>query len=220
MGLKDRAPHVDILEVHLDVTDEDAVSSAVDQIISKFGRIDIAVNNAGIGGGPFNGADLPKSDFEKVLAVNLIGVMTCQSAELRAMIKQEPLHEGRRYARGVIINVSSMYGLVGASANTPATAYAAAKHGVMGLTKTDAIVYAEQRIRINAINPGYVATPLLGDTGDESSQGVWAREMVKTPMRRLAQPAEIADCICFLGSRMSSYMTGAGLVVDGGFSAM
>lgn len=109
-----------------------------------------------------------------------------------------------------------MLGLVGAAPATPATAYAASKHAVMGLTKTDAIFYAKDKIRINAMCPGYTETPLLKPA---SAKGAMEGEIKKTPMGRLGMMEEIADCITFLASPMSSFMTGAGLVADGGFTA-
>jgi NAD(P)-dependent dehydrogenase (short-subunit alcohol dehydrogenase family) len=114
------------------------------------------------------------------------------------------------------VNTASMLGLVGASATTPATSYAASKHGVMGMTKTDAIYYAPHKIRINAMCPGYIETPLLKSSADsEVMQG----EIRKTPMGRLGSMEEIGDCITFLASPMSSFMTGSALVADGGFTA-
>lgn len=124
-------------------------------------------------------------------------------------------NRGPREGRGTIINVASMLGLVAASPTTPATAYVAGKHAVMGLTKTDAVMYAPHGIRINAMCPGYVETPLLKAA---TASGIMDGEIKKTPMGRLAQMEEIADAIVFLASPFSSFMCGAGLVVDGGFT--
>lgn len=121
-----------------------------------------------------------------------------------------------REGRGVVINIASMYGLVGAAPVTKATAYAASKHAVMGMTKSDAIFYAKDKIRINAMCPGYTETPLLKSA---AATGVMDGEVEKTPMGRFGTMEEIADCIAFLASPMSSFMTGAGLVADGGFTA-
>jgi NAD(P)-dependent dehydrogenase (short-subunit alcohol dehydrogenase family) len=122
---------------------------------------------------------------------------------------------GTRYGRGNIINVSSMFGLVVPSPSIPSTQYAAAKHGVVGLTKADAAGYAQHKIRINAICPGYILTPLLGDA---PQSGMMDGEIAKVPMGRLGSPEEIADCIVFLASPWASYMTGAALVADGGYT--
>lgn len=109
-----------------------------------------------------------------------------------------------------------MLGLISPSASTPSDAYAATKHGVMGLTKSSAVQYARDGIRINALCPGYVATPLLQSS---AASDVMHEEIEKTPMGRLAGMEEIADCVVFLGSEMSSFVTAAGLVSDGGFTA-
>ena len=127
----------------------------------------------------------------------------CQSRDL-----------GTRYGRGNIINVASMYGLVAPPPYIGATQYTAAKHGVVGLSKADALSYAAHKIRINAICPGYIQTPLLGDA---PQSGAMDPEIQKVPMGRLGSPEEIADCITFLASPWASYVTGSSLVADGGY---
>lgn len=117
-----------------------------------------------------------------------------------------------RYNRGVIINVASMYGIVATSLNTPVVAYTASKHGVVGLTRADAIAYAPKGIRINAVCPGYVATPLVQGTMQSAAI---QREIDKIPVGRMAEMEEIADHITFLASPLSSYMYGASMVADG-----
>lgn len=117
-----------------------------------------------------------------------------------------------RYNRGVIINVASMYGIVATSLNTPVVAYTASKHGVVGLTRADAIAYAPKGIRINAVCPGYVATPLVQGT---MRSAVIQKEIDKIPVGRMAEMEEIADHITFLASPLSSYMYGASMVADG-----
>jgi NAD(P)-dependent dehydrogenase (short-subunit alcohol dehydrogenase family) len=119
---------------------------------------------------------------------------------------------GTREGRGTIVNVASMYGLVGCSPAIPSAAYTASKHAVVGLTKHDGIHYAPEGIRINAICPGYVATPLLLSA---TSSGAMDAEIKKVPMGRLADMEEIADAIVFLSSPMASFMCGTGMVVDG-----
>jgi NAD(P)-dependent dehydrogenase (short-subunit alcohol dehydrogenase family) len=144
----------------MDTSHEAAVNAAVEKTVDKFGRMDIAVNNAGIGGEVRT--DLEEFEkWRKILSVNLDGVWLCQRAQIRQMLQQEPLHPAPRGNRGVIVNVASMLGLVASAPTISATAYVASKHGVMGLTKTDAVMYAPQGIRINAVCPGYIATPLL-----------------------------------------------------------
>lgn len=158
--LKKNYHDVEILNIQMDASKEDEVTSAVNQTVQKFSRLDIAVNNAGIGGE----APTDQLEFErwrKVMSVNLDGVWLCQRAQVRQMLNQEPLDPLPRGNRGVIVNVASMLGLVASAPGTPAVAYTASKHGVMGLTKTDATMYASRGIRINAMCPGYIATPLL-----------------------------------------------------------
>jgi len=158
--LKKRHPDIEVLSINMDARKEQDVESAVAQTVDKFGRLDLGVNNAGIGGeAPTD--QLKFENWRKVMSVNLDGVWLCQRAQIRQMLKQELLDPAPRGTRGVIINVSSMLGLVASSPGTPAVAYTASKHAVMGLTKTDAAMYAPRGIRVNAICPGYVATPLL-----------------------------------------------------------
>src|SRR6201996_1661479 len=139
------------LDIAMDVSKEESVQSGSDKIVQNFGRIDIAVNNAGIGGAGKQTADQDLKDWQKVFDINVNGVFLCQRGQIRQMLKQEPLDPLPRGSRGVIVNTASMLGLVASSPQSAAGPYTASKHAVMGLTKTDAITYAEQGIRINAI---------------------------------------------------------------------
>ena len=152
---------VEVLKLEIDTSSEETVKTAISKVVEHYRRIDIAVNNAGVGGAHHRSHDIPLDEWQKVMSINLNGVWLCQKAEIQQMLKQDPLDPAPRGNRGVIVNVASMYGVTGASPSTMATAYTASKHGVMGLTKADAIAYASEGIRINAICPGYVATPLL-----------------------------------------------------------
>lgn len=163
--LKDHHKDVEILSLDADTSHEADVDRAVEHTAKHFGRLDIAVNNAGINGKAAGSDQLEFEDWRKTMSVNLDGVWLCQRAEIRQMLKQEPLDQAPKGGRGIIVNVASMLGLVAASPSTPAVAYTASKHGVMGLTKTDAVMYAPKGIRINAVCPGYIATPLLGAVG-------------------------------------------------------
>ncbi|KAF7187784.1 Levodione reductase [Pseudocercospora fuligena] len=214
--LKTNHQDVEVLNVEMDTSREDSVKSAINQTVKAFDRIDIAINNAGIGGTPKPSHENTLEDFQKVVSINLNGVWLCQRSQILQMLKQEPLSPAPRGSRGVIVNVASMLGLVASSPGTPACAYTATKHGVMGLTKTDAVTYAKDGIRINAICPGYIATPLLKSA---TAAGVMNEEVAKVPMGRLGEMEEIADAIAFLSSEMSSFMCGSGLVVDGGYTA-
>ncbi|GAB1744326.1 hypothetical protein NU219Hw_g1472t1 [Hortaea werneckii] len=213
--LKDHHKGLEILSLNADTSLEADVIHAVEHTATHFGRLDIAVNNAGINGKAVASDQLEFRDWRKTLCVNLDGVWLCQRAEIRQMLKQKPLNQASRGGRGIIVNVASMLGLVAASPSTPAVAYAASKHGVMGLTKTDAVMYAPRGIRINAVCPGYIATPLLEAVG---ADGVVARQLEKVPQNRFGSVEEVADAISFLASPMSSFVTGHGLVLDGGYS--
>jgi len=214
--LKKRHPDVTIREIELDVSNEKAVNDSIAQTVKEYGRIDYALNNAGIGGTLNTTDQIELSDFQRVLAVNTAGVWLCQRAQIRQMLKQERLSNSDRAFRGSIVNTASMYGIVGPSLNVPSTAYATSKHAVVGLTRADAIAFAPQGIKINALCPGYVATPLVMSSMNKGS--VMNDERAKVPLQRLANMEEIGDCVAFLHSEASSYVVGAALVADGGFT--
>ncbi|KAF2465261.1 NAD(P)-binding protein [Lindgomyces ingoldianus] len=214
--LNKKYPDISVKEIRLDVADESAVNDSILQTVKEFGRIDYAVNNAGIGGTLKTTDQVDLDDFQRVLAVNTTGVWMCQRAQIRQMLKQEKPSEFERSYRGSIVNTASMYGTLAPSLNVPSTAYCTSKHAVVGLTRADAIAFAPQGIKINAICPGYVATPLIASSMNQND--VMERERMKIPLQRLANMEEIGDSIAFLHSEASSYMVGASLVVDGGFT--
>ncbi|EXJ63359.1 uncharacterized protein A1O5_11680 [Cladophialophora psammophila CBS 110553] len=205
---------VDIIEISTNMANESSVVQAVQQVIDRFGRIDIAVNNAGIGGSILPSTETSVQDFHKVIDINLIGLWIGQREVIRQMLKQEPqqLWTGTP-VRGTIVNLSSTFGYVSAAGTTPVPAYVSSKHGVLGITKQDSNSFAKDGIRINAICPGYINTPAI-KAAAEASEAVQL-EKLKVPMGRFGEPSEIAEAICFLASPMSSYMTGAGMIVDG-----
>ncbi|RDW65642.1 SDR family NAD(P)-dependent oxidoreductase [Aspergillus mulundensis] len=210
--IQSRFPGTEVLPLALDVANEESVSDAVTQTVRQFGRIDYAVNNAGIAGPGALSAEHNVDDWKRTIDVNLHGVWLSSRAQIGVMLGQERREDSPRHNRGIIINVASMYGLLAPSLNTPAVAYAASKHGVLGLTRADAVAYAPKGIRINAICPGYVQTPLVQSS---MHTGVIQREVDKIPAGRLASMEEIADHITFLASPLSSYMVGAAMVADG-----
>ncbi|KAF2006295.1 oxidoreductase ucpA [Amniculicola lignicola CBS 123094] len=219
--LKKDYPDIAIEEIAMDVSNETAVDASIAQTVKAFGRIDYAFNNAGIGGTLKTTDQIPLDDFQKVLSVNTTGVWLCHRAQIRQMLKQEKLQDSPRGFRGSIVNCASMYGLIGPTLTVPSTAYATSKHAVVGLTKADGIAFAGKGIKINAICPGYVATPLvLSSMSSDTSSGksVMEVEREKVPLQRLAMMEEIADCVAFLHSEASSYMIGATLTADGGFT--
>ncbi|KAJ5988114.1 hypothetical protein N7481_003324 [Penicillium waksmanii] len=202
---------VEILEVN--VANEESVESAVQKTAERFGRVDIGINCAGISGIPTPTAEMSLVEWQKVIDVNQTGVWLCQRALIRQMLKQDS--RGIREGRGVIVNVSSMFGVSGPPGPFSIPHYTAAKHAVVGLTKMDAKAYSRQGIRINAICPGFVDTPIIKEQIESGSMNP-AFEM--TPVGRPAQVEEISDALLFLSSPMSSYMCGAALVVDGGYT--
>lgn len=211
-------PSLEVTAIQCDTSSTSSILEAHGAAISKLGRLDYAVNNAGIAGPQGGSEDVKTDDFRHTLEVNLTGVWTGQREQIRQMLKQEPEDQGWPVPgvanRGVIVNTASMIGIVGTGVYNAATAYTAAKHGVLGITKSDAGYYSSKWIRINAICPGFVRTPMVDGVRD-GLQTLEKNEMDKTPMGRVAYPEEIAQGIVFLASPMSSYMTGSALVVDG-----
>ena len=207
---------IEVLPLKLDVTNEQSVSDTVATIVKEFKRIDIAVNNAGIGGPNVPSAEHKYEDWKKTLDIDLNGVWLSSREEIRQMLKQEPLvANSSRHFRGTIINIASMYGEIATSMNTPVVSYTAAKHGVVGLTRADAIAYAPKGIKINALCPGYVLTPLV----DAHMKGeIMERETGRTPIGRFASMEEMGDHVVMLASPLTSFMVGSAMVADGGFS--
>ena len=192
----------------VDVTESSQVAAMVALTIDRFGRLDAAVNNAGIApaGKPLV-HEIAEHEWDRMLAVNLTGVFLCMRHELTAMLAQ---------GGGAIVNTSSVAGLVGSSA--AGAAYAASKHGIVGLTRTAALDYARQGIRVNAVCPGPVMTPMAAkEMADDPAIAAFYRSA--TPMGRLGDADEIAAAIAWLCSDASSYVTGHTLSVDGGYVA-
>lgn len=157
-ALKEQHPDLQILELQMDVRKTDEVKAGFDALVAQFGRLDVAVHNAGIRG-PTSATDqTDEGAWADVLEVNLAGVWRCQREALRVMVAQED--RGPREGRGRIVNTASMFGLFAPPRGLSHTPYTAAKHGVVGLTKADAVIYGKQGIRINAICPGYAGTLL------------------------------------------------------------
>jgi NAD(P)-dependent dehydrogenase (short-subunit alcohol dehydrogenase family) len=192
-----------------DVTKETDVAAMVARTVAAFGKIDCAFNNAGISGravGPVGQRthEMSRDSFDGMLAVNLTGVFLCLKHEIAQMLKQG--------TGGAIVNTASIAGLVGLPT---ATHYVAAKHGVVGLTKTAAMEYARDKIRVNCVNPGYIKTPMT----DETMKTRYDDLMTKVPMNRLGVPEEIAEAVVWMCSERASFMTGASHIIDGGYYA-
>ncbi len=193
------------LPLRTDTSKQEDVEAAIGKIVAQWGRLDILVNNAGIGG--------PQYGWDQVIAVNASGVFYGCLHALPQMIKQ---------GGGAIVNMASMAGLIGATwpGGIPGGfgyAYVAAKHGVIGLTKQFGLDGAPHNVRVNAICPGWIDTPLIDPL--KQMQPLLDVALQNTPMGRLGRPEEIAKAALFLASDDSSFMTGAHLVVDGGLIA-
>lgn len=195
------------LYVNANVTRASEVEALVDKAVSYYGRIDCAVNNAGIEEEHQPLAEADEAQFDRIMSVNLKGVWLCMKHELRQMAKQ---------GGGAIVNVSSVAGLAGSPSRS---IYAASKHAVVGLTKTAAVEYAGAAIRVNSVCPGAVKTGMLVRALERDSQ---LEAAIKNgyPMGRVAEPAEVANAIMWLCSEQSSFVTGHQLAVDGGLTAI
>ncbi len=194
------------LAIRCDVADDAQVEAMVAQTVATFGRLDAAYNNAGVQNVLAETADSPRDDYDRVMAINLRGVWSCMKFELQQM---------REQGSGAIVNCSSLGGLIGGARRGT---YHAAKHGVLGFTKSAALEYATRGIRVNAVCPGMIQTP-MSDQMIAEGQGEELDAMLKTyvPMKRLGRPEEIADAVLWLCSSAASYVTGQSLSVDGGF---
>ncbi len=183
------------------------VQAAIEKTVSTFGKLDVALNNAGIGGKSHKVGEMPEEEWLKVINIDLNGVFNCMRHELAQMAKQK---------NGVIVNMSSVMGKVGIATSSH---YVSAKHGVIGLTETAALEYATEGIRINAICPGFIDTPLLTKIGINRHPEARQHIIDMHPMKRLGKPEEIAKGFIFLACDDSSFVSGTALEIDGGFLA-
>ena len=192
--------------IRADVSQASEVEAMVKQTIETYGRLDCAFNNAGIEGPVCSTVEYTEEDFDRVVAIDLTGVWLCMKYEIPAMLQ----HGG-----GAIVNTASVAGLVGFQG---ISAYVASKHGVNGLTKTAALEYAKAGIRVNAVCPGVIETPMVKRAFEKSpgmEEGVAAVE----PVGRLGQPQEVAEAVVWLCSDAASFVTGLPMAVDGGLVA-
>ena len=187
-----------------DVGSSADVEAALSQTLEAFGALHGAFNNAGIGGPTVPLADMSESDFDAVVATDLKGVWLCLKHELLLL----------RETGGAIVNNASVAGLVALGGQS---AYVAAKHGVIGLTKTAAVEYAEAGVRVNAVCPGAIQTPILKHLEDAGVDEDMLSSM--SPQARIGSPGEVANAVCWLLSDEASFVTGAALSIDGGWAA-
>ena len=192
--------------VKADVTIAVEVEAMVNETIRQFGRLDFALNNAGIDGVRARTADYPEVVWRQVIEVNLTGVFLCMKYELPHMVKQ---------GGGAIVNLSSVAGVTGFPGHA---AYTASKHGVIGLTKTAALDYAPKKIRVNAVCPAYTRTPMVERMVKEFPE-LEQKLIERVPLGRLGVPEEIAQAVVYLFSDAADFITGHSLVLDGGIMA-
>ncbi|MBV8337655.1 MAG: glucose 1-dehydrogenase [Alphaproteobacteria bacterium] len=193
-----------------EVARDDGVREMIDGVVAAYGRLDCAFNNAGIAGWHVDAAGKKTAEwseeaFDRMIAVNLKGVWLCMKHELPQMQKQG--------SGGAIVNTGSIAGLAGLPTSS---AYVAAKHGVIGLTKTAALEYAEDNIRVNAVCPGFIRTAMTAPMTPQRSEAILAQ----VPFRRMGNPEEIAEMVVWLCSERASYVSGAAYNVDGGWMAI
>lgn len=188
-----------------DVSNPEDCQAMVATALEPYGRLDIAFNNAGIGGEANLTADYSIEGWQKVIAINLSGVFYCMKYEIPVMLKA---------GSGAIVNMASVLGSV---AFEQSSAYVAAKHGVLGLTKNAAVEYGRHGIRINSVGPGFIQTPLI--SGLEQDEQIRNHLISLHPMGRLGKPEEVAELVIWLSSDKASFITGAYHEVDGGYLA-
>lgn len=192
-----------VLYLKCDVSNEENVKNCIEEIIKKFDHIDYLVANAGIGGSASKPHEVSMDEWNKVISVNQTGIFLLNKYVINEMLKN---------GKGAVVNTSSMYGLVG---STTSFAYSASKGAINQMTRSLALTYARENIRVNAIAPGYVDTPILSMVPDNIKEAMGT----ELPIGRLGKDTEIANLICYLLSDDASFITGAIISIDGGFTA-
>ncbi|MBI1329529.1 MAG: glucose 1-dehydrogenase [Alphaproteobacteria bacterium] len=194
---------------HCDVTHETQVSDAIEDAVQAFGKLNVLVNNAGISGASKPTHELTEAEWDRVMAVNVKGVFFCTKHAIPHM---------KKAGGGSIINLSSIYGLVGAADVPP---YHASKGAVRLMSKTDALIYAPDKIRVNSIHPGFIWTPMVDHFLEQAADAEAARKFTdaKHPLGHMGEPDDIAWGAVYLASDEAKFVTGSELVIDGGYTA-
>lgn len=206
-GLRDTADAIrnaggEVLVIACDVSKPEQVEAAVARTVETFGRLDVAFNNAGVENKAAPVAEIELDEWDRILDINLRGTFICMKHELAQMVRQ---------GSGVVINTSSGAGVRGVAGGA---AYAASKHAIIGLTKSAALDYAKLNIRVNAILPGNIETPMM----DRFTGGDIQKAIDLEPVGRLGKPEEIADAVLWMSADLGAFVTGAAISVDGGWS--
>ncbi len=192
----------EVLVIACDVSMPQRVEAAIARTVETFGRLDIAFNNAGVENKPAPLAEIELDEWDRILNINLRGTFVCMKHELAQMLKQ---------GGGVVINTSSGAGIRGVPGGS---AYVASKHAIIGLTKSAALDYAKSNIRVNAVLPGNIETPMM----DRFTGGDIQKAIELEPVGRLGKPEEIAEAVLWMSSDLGAFVTGASISVDGGWS--
>lgn len=192
----------EVLAIACDVSSPDQVEGAIKQIVDRFGRLDIAFNNAGVENKAAPVHEIDLAEWDRIIGINLRGTFLCMKHELAQMVKQ---------GGGVVVNTSSGAGIRGVAGGA---AYAASKHAIIGLTRSAALDYAKQNIRVNAVLPGNIETPMM----DRFTGGDMQKAIDLEPVGRLGKPEEIAEAVLWMASDLGGFVTGAATVIDGGWS--
>jgi NAD(P)-dependent dehydrogenase (short-subunit alcohol dehydrogenase family) len=192
----------EVLTVVCDVSSPDQIEDAIKQVVHRFSRLDIAFNNAGVENKAAPVHEIDLAEWDRILNINLRGTFVCMQHELAQMVKQ---------GGGVIVNTSSGAGIRGVAGGA---AYAASKHAILGLTRSAALDYARQNIRVNAVLPGNIETPMM----DRFTGGDIQKAIDLEPVGRLGKPEEIAEAVLWMASDLGGFVTGAATVIDGGWS--
>ncbi|KRV49057.1 short-chain dehydrogenase [Wenjunlia vitaminophila] len=194
----------------MDVTDEGAVRKVIGEVVEAFGKLDVLVNNAGISGVDKPTDEITVEEWDHVIDINVRGVFLCTKHAIPHL---------RRAGGGSIVNLSSIYGIIGAEDLPP---YHASKGAVRLMSKTDALLYAKDQIRVNSVHPGFIWTPLVEEMARNSSEGVEGFHRVLDglhPLGHVGEPEDIAAGIVYLASDEAKFVTGSELVIDGGYTA-